>query len=85
MKHITHLILSSVLALSLFSGCKKSGGGSCQDVFDHTVSLMPAEMKDQLASSKDDAIAKCEKLSPEARQCALDAKSLEDLMKCPHK
>jgi hypothetical protein len=78
------IILSSILSLSIVAGCSKKSG-SCEDIFDHTVSLMPSEMKDKLADGKADAIAKCEKMSPEARQCALDAKSLDDLMKCPHK
>jgi hypothetical protein len=84
MKNI--LLASTLLSLGLLAsaGCSKKSG-SCTDVFDHTVSLMPAEMKEQLANTKDDAIAKCEKMSPEARQCALDAKSIDDLMKCPRK
>jgi hypothetical protein len=75
-----HIILSALVSVSLL-GCKK--GSPCEQVVDHTLSLMPDELKSKLP--KDDAIAKCEKLSPEARQCALDASSLEDLMKCPKK
>ena len=37
----------------------------------------------RLLSGKGDAIAKCEKMSPAARKCALDAKSMEELMQCP--
>jgi hypothetical protein len=77
-----NLLIPSLLAISLL-GCKKKAP-SCEDVVDHTLSLMPAAMKGQLAASKADAIAKCEKMSPAARTCALDAKSLEDLMKCAH-
>jgi hypothetical protein len=80
---MTKLILPSLLALSLVSGCKKKEA-SCDAVFDHTVSLMPAEMQGKLKDGKADAVARCEKMSPEARACALAAKSLEDLMKCPH-
>jgi hypothetical protein len=80
---MTKLLLPSLLALSLVSGCKKKEA-SCDAVFDHTVSLMPAEMQAKVKEGKADAIAKCEKMSPEARKCALDAKALEDLMKCPH-
>jgi hypothetical protein len=69
-------------SLALVAGCKKSGS-DCNEVFDHTVSLMPAEMQGKLKEGKAGAIAKCEKMSPKARSCALDAKSLEDLMKCP--
>jgi hypothetical protein len=71
-----------IFALVIAAGCSKSGS-KCEQVFDHTVSLMPAEMKDKLGAGKAQAIAKCEKASPAAQQCALDAKSLEDLMKCP--
>jgi hypothetical protein len=76
------ILLSCVLSLAF--GCSKKSG-SCEDIVDHTVSLLPAEMKDKMADGKADAIAKCEKMSPEARKCAADASSLEDLMKCPHK
>ena len=77
-----NLLLPSILALSLVAACSKKQS-SCDDVFDHTLSLVPAEMQGKLKDGKADAVAKCEKMSPEARQCALDAKSLEDLMKCP--
>jgi hypothetical protein len=74
----TIILLASLLS---FTGCKKSG--SCEDIYNHTKSLLPDAMKSAMDGKKDDAIAKCEKLSPQARQCALDATSLEDLMKCP--
>jgi hypothetical protein len=77
-----NLMLPTLLAASLLSGCKKKQP-SCDDVVAHTVSLMPPEMQGQLKAGKADAIAKCEKMSPDARRCALDAKSLDDLMKCP--
>jgi hypothetical protein len=77
-----NLLLPSLLAVSLVSGCKKKAP-SCDDVVDHTLSLMPPEMQGKLKGDKADAIAKCEKMSPESRKCALDAKSLENLMKCP--
>jgi len=76
------IILSCLASLALAGGCSKKSG-SCEDIFDHTVSLLPAEMKDKMSGQKADAIAKCEKMSPEARKCAADASSLEDLMKCP--
>jgi hypothetical protein len=75
---LKHIIIIGTLALGACS--KKS---KCEEVFDHTVSLLPDGMKDKLSGSKADAIGKCEKMSAEAQQCALDAKSLEDLMKCP--
>jgi hypothetical protein len=40
-------------------------------------------MADKMKEGKADGLAKCEKMKPESRQCALDAKSMEDLMKCP--
>jgi hypothetical protein len=77
------LILSSVLALAFVTtGCSKKAS-QCEQIFDHTVSLVPAEMRDKVKEQKADAIAKCEKLSPEARQCAIDAKDMGALMKCP--
>ena len=72
------------LSLSSLAACSKKGS-KCEQVYDHTLSLLPAEMKDKVAAGKDQAIAKCEKASPEAQQCALDAKSFEDLLKCPNK
>jgi hypothetical protein len=78
------LIISALVSLTLTAGCSKKSG-SCEEVFDHTVSLLPDGMKDQVASQKEAAIAKCEKASPEARKCALDASSFDDLMKCPKK
>jgi len=77
-----NLLLPSLLAVTLVTGCKKKAP-SCDDVVDHTLSLMPAEMQGKLKADKSEAIAKCEKMSPDARKCALDAKSIEDLMKCP--
>jgi hypothetical protein len=78
-----NLLVPSLLAVSLLAGCKKKQP-SCDEVFDHTVSLMPPEVQGKLKDGKADAIAKCEKMSPESKKCALDAKSLDDLMKCPH-
>ena len=71
-----------IVSILFIVACKK-GGSQCEQIFDHTVSLMPAEMQSKISGDKAKAIEKCEKLSPEARQCAADAKSLEDLMKCP--
>ena len=34
--------------------CSKTS--KCEEIFDHTVSLLPAEMKDKIAGSKADAI-----------------------------
>jgi len=79
------IIVAALVSLTLTAGCSKKSGGSCEDLFDHTVSLLPEGMKDQMAGQKDAAIAKCEKLSPEAKKCAFDATSMDDLMKCPKK
>jgi hypothetical protein len=78
-----NIMLLSLLSLAVVSGCKKSGS-DCEQLFDHTLSLMPPELQAKVKDSKTDALAKCEKLSPEARSCAMAATSLEDLMKCPH-
>lgn len=79
---MSKLLSLSFVSLLAFAGCSKKGS-ECEQLFDHTLSLMPAEFKDKAAEGKDKAIAKCEKMSPEARKCALDASSMEDLMKCP--
>jgi hypothetical protein len=75
------IILSSLLALSLSTACSKKS--ECEQVFEHTLSLLPAELKDKVKQSKADAIGKCEKMPAASRKCALDAKSMEDIMKCP--
>lgn len=80
---MTKHLLSSLLVMSLATTACSKKQSSCEAVVDHTLSLMPPEMQGKLKDGKADAIAKCQKMSPEARQCALDAKSLEDLMKCP--
>jgi hypothetical protein len=79
------MFLASLLAAALGGGCSKKSDSSCEAVYEHTLSLVPDGMKQSMEGKKADALAKCEKLSPEARQCALDATSLEDLMKCPRK
>lgn len=79
MTKLLSLFLVSMLAVT---GCSKKGS-ECEQVFDHTLTLMPAELKDRAASGKDKALEKCEKMSPESRACALAASSMEDLMKCP--
>ena len=81
MKTMTNLIVSSLVLVSLAAGCSKKES-ECERVFAHTLSLLPAEMKGKVEGTKSDAIAKCEKLSPEVRKCSLEAASLEDLMKC---
>ena len=84
-----HLILSTLVLASLsITGCSKKGGGnpeSCEDVYSHTLSIMPDEIKAMVEKDKDKAIAKCEKMSIESRKCALEATDLESLQKCPRK
>ena len=76
------IMLPLALSLSLAAGCSKSRS-ECEELFDHTLTLVPAEMKSKVESDKSNALAKCEKLSPEARRCALGAKTLADLTQCP--
>jgi hypothetical protein len=76
--------LSIACTLALFggAGCSKKTP-SCEDVFEHTKTLAPAEMREMFENSKPSALEKCAKLSDAAKQCAVDAKSMEDLQKCP--
>lgn len=67
---------------ALATGCSKKTA-SCEEIFEHTMSLAPAELKEMLANTKDKAIQECGKLSDEAKRCAMDAKSMADLQKCP--
>jgi hypothetical protein len=78
-----NMLLISILVLAAFAGCSKKSGSTCEDVFEHTLTLVPAEFKEQLESGKAKAIEKCEKMSAEAQKCALDAKTMEELQKCP--
>ena len=73
-------MLAFVASLAVGCGKKKA---SCEDVFEHTKSLAPAELRESMDAKKDRAIEKCGKMSDEAKQCALDAKTFEDLQKCP--
>lgn len=87
MRTFINAITASVLALSLVTatGCGGDDGATCDKVVDHTLSIMPEEFKSQMGDKKE-LIAQCEKkTTPEGRECALKAKSMEDLMKCPRK
>ena len=75
-------LMMFAFVLGLAAGCSKKKA-SCEDIFEHTKSLAPAEMREMLEQKKASAIEKCEKMSDEAKQCAADAKSMEDLQKCP--
>lgn len=79
-KHTAAILFGLTLALSA-AAC---GGddASCDKVVDHTLSLLPAEMKGQLGDKKV-MVQRCEKeSSPEQRKCVMGAKSMEDVMKC---
>jgi hypothetical protein len=79
------MMFASILTVAAIGGCSKQSDSSCEAVYEHTLSLVPDGLKGNMEGKKADAIAKCEKMSPEARRCALDASSLEDLSKCPRK
>ncbi|MGN6107666.1 MAG: hypothetical protein ACTHU0_21330 [Kofleriaceae bacterium] len=72
--------IACVFAAVAATGCKKTP--SCEEVFEHTKSLAPDEMKQLLEGQKENAIGKCEKMSDDAKKCAMDAKSMADLQKC---
>ena len=70
-----------LLAAGSQLGCKDDA--SCDAVVDHTLSLMPAEFKEN--ADKKDMIAKCEKMPVEVRTCALQADQLEAMAACRSK
>jgi hypothetical protein len=78
-----HMKKLVIVALFTFAAACSKKKPSCEDIFEHTKSIAPAEMKDMLERKKESAIEKCEKMSDEAKQCAADAKTMEDLQKCP--
>lgn len=78
MKHL--MMLAFVTAFA--AGCSKKTP-SCEELYEHTKSLAPPEMREMMDKQKDKAIEKCSKMSDEAKKCAADAKSMEDLQKCP--
>lgn len=82
---LKNMLVGMALALSITTGCSKSGGGSCEEVFAHIKDLAGKDLGDMMDKSKDAAIAKCEKLPPEARECAMKATSMEELQKCSQK
>jgi hypothetical protein len=67
---------------SLATACSKKTA-SCEEIFAHTKSLAPEGMREAMEAKKESAIAKCEKLSDKAKQCAMDAKTMDDLQNCP--
>lgn len=87
MRFIVNGITGTVLALSLMTAAcgGDDEGASCAKVVDHTLTLVPAELAEQMGS-KDELIKSCEERTDvEGRECALKAKTMEDLSKCPRK
>jgi hypothetical protein len=73
------MLFVTSLTLSLVA-CK--GSDSCDKVVDHTLGLLPAEMR-SMAGDKAPMIAKCEKeMTAEVRSCVLAAKSIPALQAC---
>ncbi len=80
---MTRLIQYSLVALALSSSaaCSKKSA-SCEDVFEHIKSLTPEGMREMLEQNKAAGIAKCETMSAEQRQCAMDATTIQALQAC---
>lgn len=79
----TFLTALLVASLSITAACgKKQSAENCNDVVDHTLSIFPDEIKEKINKDRDKAIAKCEKLPVEKRQCILDAKDMAGVMAC---
>ena len=76
-------VLMFAFAVSLATACSKKETPSCEAIFEHTKSIAPDELKASMDARKDRSIAKCEKMSADAKKCAYEAKSMEDLQKCP--
>lgn len=80
MTKILSLVFAATLALSA-AAC--GDDASCDKVVDHTLKLMPPELKAQMGGDKKALIDQCKAKTSEAeRKCALKADSMEDLMKC---
>lgn len=80
------ILFASIAALAVSTsaaGCSSKKSGDCNAVFDHIRSLTPEGMREMLDASKDAAIEKCKTLSEASRSCALAAKTMEELQKCP--
>ena len=75
-------IFGIACALALATGCSKKTP-SCDELFAHTVSIAPEELRPLLEGKKAESMAKCAKLSDEAKQCAMAAKTMPELQKCP--
>jgi len=80
MKKLMMIAFAATLATT--TACSKKTP-SCEDLFEHTKSIAPPEMREMIEKGKDKAIEKCGKMSNEAKQCAADAKSMQDLQNCP--
>lgn len=76
-----HLLASVLAVASLSVACK--GKPSCDDVVDHTLGLMPAELKSSVGGDKKPMIEKCEKeMNDDQRACVMKASTMEEMMKC---
>lgn len=75
--------IAASLAVWGATGCGKEA--SCEAVFEHVRDLAPTDMREMIESTKDGAIAKCEKLSSEQRKCILEATDLGEVSACKKK
>lgn len=76
------LLCALLTVAALSTGCKDEA--SCEKVVDHTLSLVPDELKAQMGDKKT-MIARCEEQPVEARKCALEAKDMAALTACARK
>ena len=84
MRSIINTLVAITFSLTIAATAAACGGGdsdSCDKVVDHTLTLIPAELKDQMGSKKE-MVAKCEEQPKDSRKCAMAAKNMEDLMGC---
>ena len=76
-------LIAIALSFSAFvalPACGKGGGGSsCDDLVDHIQDISGVKIPDD---AKPGALAKCEKMKPEERDCAFKASDLAGLMAC---
>lgn len=79
MNTIKTLLCALLATAALSTGCKDDA--SCDKVVDHTLSLLPAELKSQMGDKKA-LIARCEEQPVEARKCAMAAKDMAALTAC---
>jgi hypothetical protein len=73
------LLFALIAVAALSTGCKDDT--SCDKVVDHTLSILPDELKGQMGDKKT-LIARCEEQPVEVRECALAAEDLAALTAC---